>query len=356
VNRLDDPAAWSVDRSGMWQHIARFGDVFRDAWHRSLELELPITRQPDQLVIAATGGSAAAGDIVAALAAPTSQIPIIVARGLRLPNYVGQRTLVVAVSCSGDTAETLDLYDDAWRRDAPILAITSGGRLADRARQDNTPAWTFQHDAQPRAAIAHTLAPLLRTVERLGLHIVTTHEVEAAAARHTTLIHDHLAPEVPARHNPAKQIATELIGRVPLIVTAGHLAPVAERARNQFSENAKVLAASGILPEAAHNLVVGLDPTFAPTRWSIVMLAPPADPALPHLEAVESLAAERGIPVHRIDVPGATPLEQAIAALAFADALSLHLAIARSTDPTPVPEIEAIRRRVGHLPRGETST
>ncbi|MCX7617292.1 SIS domain-containing protein [Tepidiforma sp.] len=348
-----EPAAAAVDRAGMWRHIAAFGGQLAREWRRTADLELPLPRgrMPDHLVIAATGGSAAAGDIVAALAAPVSEIPITVVRGRELPNFVGERTLVAAVSCSGNTAETLALYDDAWRRDAPIIAITRGGRLAARCEDDGVPAWRFDYDAPPRAAVALLLAPLLRIVERLGLYLVTTPDIERAAALCAGLAAAQLAAG-----SAAARAAGAIAGRVPLILAGGVLLPLADRARNQLAENAKLLAASAALPEAAHNLVVGLDPDLAPARWTLLALAAEDDPAAPYLEAVEELAAPRGIPFHRLPIPGSSPFERALAALVTVDALSWHAAIARGIDPTPIPEIESIRSRIARLSSAEIST
>lgn len=351
---LDDPASYAVDRSGMWRHIAEFGPQLTAAWRASAELELPIRRTPDHLVIAGTGGSAAAGEIVAALASPTSEIPIVVARGTSLPNFVGERTLVIVVSCSGNTAETHELYDDAWRRDAPIVAITRGGQLAERCAADDIPCWTFAYEAPPRAAIAHTLAPLLRIVERLGLTVVTGPEVEAAARLHQELVEGDFSPVVPAARNPAKQAALHLVTRIPLVLAPFHLAPIAERTRNQLAENAKILAAAAAVPDAAHNLVVGLS-SAATAGWALLVLDSAAAPD-PYLAAITDIAAGHALPVVRYPVPGETPLRQAIAALAFGDALSCYLAIARGVDPTPIPEIDHIKRRLTHLPHAEIST
>lgn len=344
------------DPSGMWRHIASFGEHLVAEWHRTAELHLPIRRTPSQVVIAATGGSAAAGDIVAALAAPASEVPILVVRGRELPNFVDEHTLVIVVSCSGNTAETIALYDDAWRRDAPIVAITRGGQLARRCNDDDVPAWLFETDAPPRAAVAFILAPLLRMLERLGLYLVTTPAVEAAGRRCTLLAHDCLTtPGTPSARLLA-EIAAALPGRVPLVVAGGHLAPLAERARNQLAENAKLLAAAAAVPEAAHNLVVGFDTATASHHWLLLTLATADDPSEPYLAAMESLASERNIPARRLTIPGDDPFEQALAALVLVDALSWHVAIARGIDPTPIPEIETIREKLGRLPSAEIST
>jgi hypothetical protein len=71
---------------------------------------------------------------------------------------------------------------------------------------------------------------------------------------------------------------------------------------------------------------------------------------------MESLASERNIPARRLTIPGDDPFEQALAALVLVDALSWHVAIARGIDPTPIPEIETIREKLGRLPSAEIST
>ncbi len=74
-----------------------------------------------------------AGDILAAVCGHGAPLPIVTVRSYRLPGWVGATDLVIAVSCSGRTEETLAAAIEAvrrgcacsslGRRDSPLEAI-----------------------------------------------------------------------------------------------------------------------------------------------------------------------------------------------------------------------------------------
>ncbi|MFI0433994.1 MAG: mannose-6-phosphate isomerase, partial [Candidatus Nanopelagicales bacterium] len=63
--------------------------------------------RPRSLVVVGAGGSSAAGDLVAACAGRGSSVPVVTVGGPGLPGWVGPLDLVVAVSASGSSPETL---------------------------------------------------------------------------------------------------------------------------------------------------------------------------------------------------------------------------------------------------------
>src|SRR5207249_12222212 len=130
--------------------------------------------------------------------------------------------------------------------------------------------------ASPRAAIAHSLAPLLRVGHLLDLTGVDGVRVKAAGERHREFVETGLVPSAPASRNGAKQLAEKLQGRFGLLLGAEHLAPVAWRFKNQLAENGKALAGADALPEVDHNVVVGLTTgaRAAPTMTAMNLESP----------------------------------------------------------------------------------
>ena len=82
-----------------------------------------------------TGGTACAA--AAALTAPDLTVPFWVGRGSALPAFVDESTLVLAVSSSGRTEETLTAAEKAVERGARVVAIGGEptGALARLARR-----------------------------------------------------------------------------------------------------------------------------------------------------------------------------------------------------------------------------
>lgn len=343
---LDDPDALERDASGMFGRIAEVGAELVRAWELTAELELPAGRTPTAVIVAGVGGSATAGDYFAALCLDSSEIPVSVARGYALPHYVSDRSFVIVSSYSGNTEESLSCYDDAWKRGAALLAVTTGGKLASRAKNDGVPVYQISYKSPPRAAIAHSLAPLLRLGAQLALCAVDDDIVRAAGQLHSDLVRLQLGPQVPAGKNLGKRLAGELRGRFPLVIGAEHLAPAAARFKNQLAENGKMLGAAESLPEAGHNLIVGLGTggQLAASLAVVMLQSELYDPRIrKRFAIVAGLFDEAGIPVHLLDIPGQTMLEQLAAATAFGDYTSCYLALLNGEDPTPIPQIERLR-------------
>ena len=206
---------------------------------------------PTGVVVAGMGGSAIGGDLVLAaqLALP---VPAAVVRGYELPAWVGPSTLVVAVSYSGNTEETLACVEAALARGCTPLCVASGGRLAALAAERGLPLVTVPPGLQPRAAVGYLAMPLLAALERLELVPSAEKDVEEAAAvvREMTAL---LAPTEDEGCNLAKDLARRLHGHVPLVYGAGLSAPAARRWKTQLNENAKAMAFWAELPELDHN-------------------------------------------------------------------------------------------------------
>lgn len=348
---LDDLSRLELDRGGMFGHIRDLGSELIRAWEQSESMELPPgVERAKGIVIAGMGGSATAADYFAAICHVSSERPVVVSRGYSLPNWVDGDTLVVISSYSGNTEELVASYDDAWKRGAMMVAMTRGGKIGTRADGDGVPVHHVDYVAQPRAALAHSLAPLLRLGLTLGLSGVASDEVSDAGHAHRALIEREFEPTVPEETNRAKQLARALHRRFALVLGAEHLAPVASRFKNQLAENGKALGAADILPEANHNLIVGLA-TAGNVRDCLSVVA--LESNLYHqrnrkrLDLTTTYFAETGIPVHRANVGGDGLLTQLLVGTAWGDYTSAYLALLNDQDPSPVPQIDRLKAELG---------
>ncbi|MGD2206154.1 MAG: bifunctional phosphoglucose/phosphomannose isomerase, partial [Anaerolineae bacterium] len=247
-----------LDPEGMLAHVAALPQQCRDAWDATQSLELPTRHlRTNRVLIAGMGGSAIGGDLAAAVAAAKSPFPILVHRDYELPAHVDRRTLVIASSYSGDTEETLATFEAAHGQGCPLVAVTTGGMLSRLAKQWNAPLVTFDYQSQPRAALGHSFVSLLGVLKALGVIGSLDADLEEALNILETQAKEW-APEAPQTRNAAKQMAQQLVGRIPIVVGAGPLVPVARRWKTQFNENAKAWAFFEALPEMDHNALSGI--------------------------------------------------------------------------------------------------
>src|SRR5439155_9334311 len=222
---IDTSVIESVDRiraadpGDMLGRIKELAQQIRDAWAIAAKATLaPAYGDVRNVTVAGMGGSAIGGDFAAALLADELKVPMTVHRDYGLPAYIGRDSLVIASSYSGNTEETLASFEQARKRGAKVLALTTGGKIAELARASNYPVVTFSYKAQPRAALGYSLGLVLGVLSKLGFARDLSDDIEAALSDLAKLeerVHEG------ARTNDAKKMALELQGRVPFAYGAG---------------------------------------------------------------------------------------------------------------------------------------
>ncbi len=368
--RLDEPAALEEgDPSGMLRQVAAAAADVRTALRATQETDLSAVisaGRPRAVVACGMGGSGMAGEVLAAVCGTRCATQVIAQHDYQLPGWVGAADLVLAVSSSGAAEETLAVAAEAVRRGCPLAAAGDPGSplavLAERARAPFIP---IQRAGRLRASLWGLSVPLLVIAERLGLVTVTAEGYEAVA---TTLERvSHLCrPDSESFVNPAKSLALDLAGVLPMIWGSSPLAGVAaSRFAGQLNEDAKYPAVHGMLPEVNHNQVVTFDGPFAPWPASgpvnyaeeqprpavplrLVILADSQEhPQVARRRAASAeLAVQRGIEVTELTAEGERPLERLASLVQLTDYAAVYLGIACGLDPGPVAVIGDLKERI----------
>ena len=359
---LDDPAALRrIDPDDMLGRIAELPRQLAGARRVASSLESDARLSDiDAVIVLAMGGSAIGAELVAAAAGERLRVPLIVHRDYGLPAGAGERTLIVAASHSGETAETLSGFDAARERGLPTVVITTGGRLAAMADEARLPLLRYQPGGQPRAAIGFGVGLVHELLSRLGF-LEAPDPLDTASSALASLF-ERMAPSVETAANPAKQLAWAIFGRMPVVYGHGLMAAVAHRWKTQFNENAKAWAAWEPMPEANHNAIEGsLNPRELGDAPYIVQLRDPDEPAeiAERYRVVEELLGERATNRSEVWAEGPTPLARVLTTVAYGDLVSVYLAILYQTDPTPVTLLamlkERLARATGSDPTGATT-
>ncbi len=350
---LDDPEVYrKIDPADMIGRIGELPQQCRQAWQCATAFPLPPDYSAvDKVIILAMGGSAIGGDLVSTLAKEEGGPPVMVHRDYHLPPQVDDRTLVIASSYSGNTEETLSSFAQALDTPAKKLAITTGGRLKAIAEEGGVPRFTFDYEAQPRAALGFSLFSILGLLNKLGLLDVKPQDMEQALKVLEELA-PRLAPGVPLKANPAKQLATRLLGHLVVIYGAGILSTVAYRWKTQFNENSKVWAFHECFPELNHNAVVGyrLPPELAERAMVVMLRSPSLHPRiLMRYQVTAKILSDAGVAYQVVDAQGEGPLSQMMSTILIGDHVSYYLAILNNVDPSPVEVIDYLKEQLGKM-------
>ncbi len=362
ADRLDDAElVEAADPGGMLRQVASSAAQVRSAVRACSEVDLsPVANpgRPRAIVVAGMGGSGIAGDVLAAICGTGNSMQVVTSHGYQLPGWVGAADLVIAVSCSGSTEETLAVATEAVRRGSNLVAVgAAGSPLQAIATQARAPFVPVVSAGMPRSTLWGLSIPLIAIAERAGVLEVGEDVYEATAAA-LEQIAFQCRPTSESFVNPGKSLALDLFGSLPMIWGTSPLSGVAaKRFAAQLNENAKYPGIAGELPEANHNQVVAFDGPFAPgTRLDaesgyplrLVLLSDPAaHPQVARRQAASAeLATDRGIRVSELAMEGEHPLLRFASVVQLIDYATVYLGIASGVDPTPIEIIQELKERI----------
>jgi glucose/mannose-6-phosphate isomerase len=333
----------AVDLGDQLGDVLGLPDQLRDALWRVQSANLAPHDAPGGLIVAGMGGSAIGGGLARAALGDRASRPIVLARSYELPAWATPDTTVLCCSYSGNTEETLAVYEAAGALGARRITATTGGKLAEAARADGVPVIPLPGGFQPRAAVAYSLVVTLEVAGLCGAGERLHAEIDVAAAHAEQLV-AQWGPDGPADALP-KEVARGLHGTIVQVAGAGLTAPVAYRWKTQINENAKLPCFSAELPELDHNEIVGWQGAADLGRFSAVFL----DDADLHprirqrIELTRGLIAGEAAATFRIESVGESATERLLSLVFLGDLVSLYIAVLRGIDPGPVEMIDRLK-------------
>jgi glucose/mannose-6-phosphate isomerase len=356
---LDSRSAISrIDREGMLDLVAGFPSQCEEAMQIGQKAAIGTAHGPFRaVVVAGMGGSAIAGDLLRCYLADTIDVPLFTVRNYQLPRAVGQGALVLCSSYSGNTEESLALYEDARRQRARVICLTTGGKLAEKCGRDGVPWIKIPGGLPPRAALGYSFIPMLSTLWRLEVVAPRWGELDELLLR-VREAGERCGVEVPTADNIAKQLARNLKDRLVVIhASADHLEAVALRWKGQLNENAKVLAFHSLYPELDHNEVVGWTGPGKQAAGAHVIALRDAgdDPSTQRrIEITSEIIIGAGAQVSQVWSGQGALLPRMFGLIHLGDYVSVYLAVLNRQNPTPVETINRIKERLAAAEAAET--
>lgn len=303
-------------------------------------------------------GAAAAGEMVLDACLERLLLPVSVESGYRLPGWVGEDTLVILLSSSGATEETLTCASLATERNALCVAVTGGGKLGTHYADEGVAVVPVPVDGLPGAATVEFVAVVATLLERLGVLPLQDGEIEEAVEVLQAAVAAS-APGVDAEHNPARQLAAALHGTVPLIWGGELTAAVARRWAAQIATHAKTPAFASQLPHLDHDELMAY-PGFTPELTALVKVVALRDARQQRqvqrrFDITKDLVAPYVAGSASVAADGRGSLARMLDLLVLGDHLALYLAEARGVEPGPGEIAEHLTARLATTGYGRMS-
>ncbi len=337
-----------LDKSNMSDFIADLPEKCSKAYTLAQKIILPQDYQDiniENVVICGMGGSGIGGELVKNIIADQLKKPIIIIRDWNPPKMINKNSLVFLVSYSGNTKETLSCAEIALRAKAKIFVITQGGELKRFAQKNKLPIFNFQYKTPPRASLGYLLMPILIVLEKSKLinlkKLQIPHNLKILKE-----FNQLFYPQTSTEKNIAKHLAYFVFDHLPIVIAPTNLSGVARRWKTQFAENGKNFSFFETEPAIFHNFIESRFPQRLKDDFAFLILEnlKKQTKSKKSLKEFEKLLEEQCICWEKIPQFGKNIFTQILSLVLLGDWISFYLAMLNQVDPTPVQQIEAIKR------------
>ena len=334
----------NIDKSNMRQAILDFPEQFKIGINAAKKIRLKkwsFLTPPENIIVCGMGGSALAGEILGAL----KPLDVFSYKSYRLPLQAGNESLIICVSYSGNTEETLSSFETAVGRGLPVISITTGGKLAELSKKYKVPCAILPPPyLPPRLAIGEMFAALLQ--------ILNNHRLSSGLAINDILKLSN-SLETKTSELEGKKIAKKIFGKIPIVYTSRRFRTAGVIWKNSLNETAKILAMANYFPELNHNEIVGLwrvnEAQISNDEIYVLILRDKESShprILRQMEITKDFIVKEGMGAEFIDIKGKNFLEKLFSVAILGFWTSFWLAMEYKIDPTPVNPIDEFKQKL----------
>lgn len=256
-----------------------------------------------------------------------------------IPESVLKNSLIVASSYSGNTEETLSIFDEALQKQLSLAVLSTGGHLLELAKQHSVPyAQVLHTNIQPRSALGFMTRGLAKIMG------------EQQFLKETKELSFKLRSE--DYKEQGKELAKDLKGKIPVIYSSQRNFGIVYNWKIQFNETGKIPAFCNVFPEINHNEMTGFDVqpstrSLCEKFYCIVLKDFDDHPkVIKRMEVFQKLYRQRDLPLRMIEVKGFSRLEKIFSSLLLADWAAYYTALAYGVDSEQLSMVEEFKKLI----------
>jgi len=325
----------NLDPSNMHQVIADSAHQLTFGLALAEKIHLPETYT--NLVICGMGGSVLPAEILAAL--HKTKVPVTIHRDYNLAPAADRQSLVICISYSGNTEETLSALQEAIEQKLTIVGISSGGQLEKICQEQHLPFVKIPSGIQPREATGYLFAALAAILANANLIDDLSADIAAVSQQ--------LYAANGAIEQEGKKLAKKIASKIPVIYSSSPLAAVAQLWKIKFNENSKIPAFWNYFPELNHNEMVGYTGfgDVLAKYFCVIMLKDSEDHPrnIKRMDLTANIIKDDHIQVETVLFQEGPLLYKIFSSLLLASWTSYYAAIEQGIDPAPVAIVEQFK-------------
>ena len=324
------------------RNMFRVYDIWPEIAKKSYEQEFskPEFKDIDHVVFSGMGGSGTIGDVFSSILSK-NDIHTSVVKGYLLPKTVDKNTLVVVISVSGNTQESLTVLKNSKNSQAKFIAFSSGGMIKEYALKNKINYQEIKMEHSPRASFPKYIFSILNT---LGSIIPVKKSEVVDTISKMEVMGQRISSNNLNENNIALNIAEWITG-TPVIYYPWGLQSAAIRFKNSLQENSSLHVITEDVIEACHNgivswernsnmqpiLIQGYDDYFkTKERWEIL----------------KEFFNSKQIEYKEIQSLNGSIISKIINLIYLLDYTSIYHSVISKIDPSPVSAIDFVKERL----------
>ena len=328
----------SVDSKKMYQVYDSWPQISKESFDNNFK-EFDV-KNIDHVVLVGMGSSGSIGDVISSILSK-EDIHVSNVKGYHLPKTVDSNSLIVTVSVSGNTQETLTVLQNAQKTNAKIAAFSSGGKMQKFCNTNNLFFQEISMIHSPRASFTKFLFSILKTLQEII-------PINEADVKESISVLNKTRNNIFSRNLEEDNVSLRLaswIKTIPLIYYPWGLQSAAIRFKNSLQENSKIHVIAEDVIESCHNGVVGWE------KESMIqpILIRGQDDYIKTIERwniLKEFFSEKGIQYYEIKSESGNILSKIVNLIYLLDYASIYHAILHKIDPSPVDSIDFIKSRL----------
>jgi len=294
----------------------------------------------NHIIFAGMGGSGAIGDIFASVLSK-SKIHVNIVKGYLLPKTVDAKTVVVIISVSGNTVETLSVLESAQKLNCKIISFSSGGHILEYCKKNKIEHRIINKYHSPRASFTSYLYTMLKVLHKT-LGIKEEDIVESISELEK--INKKICSSNLTDSNPSLNLAKWITG-VPMVYYPFGLQSASIRFKNSLQENSKMHVFSEDVMEACHNGIVAWEKK---SNVQPILIQGQDDyiKTKDIWNVLKEFLVKNNIDYKEIFSVEGSILSKIINLIYLLDYATIYKAILDEIDPSPVKPIDFIKKRI----------
>jgi glucose/mannose-6-phosphate isomerase len=325
------------DLQKMYKIYDEWPKIARNTWES--DLEVIHFDELNHIVFAGMGGSGAIGEVFASILSK-SKIHVSVVNGYHLPSTVDSNTLVIPISVSGNTDETLTILESAYLLKCKIVAFTAGGQIQEYCKKNNIKFQQISEDHSPRGSFVRYLYSILKILQ-------STLKIKSSDVSESIEIIEKMQKDISSQNltntNPAISLAKWISG-IPVIYYPWGLQSAAVRFKNSLNENTKLHVIHEDIVKATHNDIVAW---VKKANVIPIIISGPDDYHKTKIlwKKFKIFLKERNINYYQINTVNGSILTKLVYLIYLCDYASIYSSILTETDPSPVEPIKYFKQK-----------